>query len=151
MLAALILPDGSGPLLLGYKMRKSNTGKLTLIRNDRCTTETKVRGDLFCENIVRVVEVRSHPLGIKDLGIIVVLEVSSSNADVKLQRYLTLDAEKIARAVVDIGEINYCIEVLDATVRQTMANCCNHGLFIHLFFVLLGMESLMHSTAGTGS
>lgn len=117
MLAALILPDGTGSVLKGYEIRSSSNGKLTLIRRDKNAKEMKLESHIS-EDVIRVVEIRSHPLGFEDLGIVVVLEVTSSSAEPKVQRYLTLDAERTASAVIDIGDLNYCIEVLNATVSQ---------------------------------
>lgn len=127
MLAALILPDGTGSVLKGYKIRSSNNGKLTLIHRDKNAKEMKLESHVS-EDVIRVVEIRSHPLGFKDLGIVVVLEVTSSTAEAKVQRYLTLDAERTASAVIDIGDSNYCIEVLNATVSQIQTKCCIIGL-----------------------
>ena len=138
MLAELILPDGTGSILKGCKFRISSAGKLTLMRGDQNATETKLQ-NLTSRDIIRVVEVRSHPLGLKDLEIVVVLEVTSSSADVKVRRYLTLDAERIARAVN--GELNYCIEVLDATVSQIITDNCRTGLLNnHLHFIRNGTD-----------
>jgi hypothetical protein len=127
VLEALILPDGTGSVLKGYKLRTSSTGKLTLVRGDQNATEAKLE-NLISEEVIRVVEVRSHPLGLKDLGIVVVLEVTSSSAQAKVQRYLSLDAERVASAVIDIGELNYSIEVSDAMVSQIITDNCISGL-----------------------
>jgi galactitol-specific phosphotransferase system IIB component len=140
VLEALILPDGTGSVLKGYKLRTSSTGKLTLIRGDQNATEAKLE-NLISEEVIRVVEVRSHPLGLKDLGIVVVLEVTSSSAQAKVQRYLSLDAERVASAVIDIGELNYSIEVSDATVSQIITDNCISGIPNKIFhFVRNGID-----------
>jgi hypothetical protein len=114
VLEALILPDGTGSVLKAYKLETSSTGKLTVVRRDQNATET----NLISQDIIRVVEVRSHPLGSKDLEIVAVLEVASSCAEAKVQRYFSLDAARIASAVIDTRELNCSIEVFDAKVSQ---------------------------------
>lgn len=70
--------------------------------------------------LIRIVEIRSHPLGLEGLMMIAVLEVVSKNIEIESFRCLCLNVEKIVQAVGHLSENDESIEVMDAMVGN---NC----------------------------
>ena len=72
----------------------------------------------FPEVHIRVVEVRTHPLGLNGLEILAVLEVVSKNLAKQSFRVVCLDPEKIALAMGRTDKAVELIEVIDAEVSR---------------------------------
>lgn len=121
VLNALILPNGAGEILRGYQLIKiPHTQKMALTSitsNEHQLADRSQKS--FQEASIRIVEVRSHPLGLRGLKLITVLEIVSKNVEIVPLRCLCLDAERISDAIKKpYGEKDY-IEVIDATVSST--------------------------------
>lgn len=114
-LNSLILRDGSGAHLVGYQLR-SKGKSLVLYRCGMGELAYDTGYDLSTKDkIIRVVEVRSHPLG-RELETLVVLEIVDRRMDKGSFRCVCLEANKVVNAICSLPINEDYIEVLDAQV-----------------------------------
>ena len=97
---------------------------------------------LLAETAVRVVEVLPHPLGVR--GLVAVLEVVHNQAWSCIQRFVTLDAYKVAHAILEAGHTPspQCssIELLDEEVRVfTSVVYCMCMYLIYVYVSVIGV------------
>lgn len=106
---SLIHKDGGGAELVGYQLR-SKDKSLVLhhfgVGSDHATKD----------KIIRVVEVRQHPLG-RDMEILVLLEIVDRKLENGSFRCVCLDANRIINAVCSLPINEDYIEVLDVQVK----------------------------------
>lgn len=77
------------------------------------------------EALIRIIEIRSHPLGLDGLKMIAVLELVSENIEKRSFRCLCLNVETIVQAVKNLREDSELIEVIDAVVSYLFIDCQN--------------------------
>lgn len=86
------------------------------------------------EALIRIVEIRSHSLGLDGLKMIAVLELVSMNIEKESLRFLCLNVETIVQAVRNLREDNELIEVIDAVVSYVFIHNLNLILSKYRFF-----------------
>lgn len=113
---SFVLPNGEGAQIFGYHLRLKG-GSLVLHHSGTGDFSYSTSyHNLTKDHIIRVVELRQHPLG-TEIEILVLLEIVDRNMENGSIRCVCLEANKIINAICTSPINEEYIEVLDAKVR----------------------------------